>query len=290
MKPTFLKVPSPLAHSFSLRKDIGRRFYHLWHYHPEIELTLVQRGSGTRLMGDSIENFREGDLILVGSHLPHMWRSDEIYFREDTSHQAEATVIHFREDFLGATFFQLPEMKPVKDLLEKARRGIKITGATQQEISGRMQLLFELDGIDRLTSLVSILKTIALSPDLEMLSGASFQFTYDELDTQRINQIYAYILNNFGQKITIEEVAAIASISPHSFCRYFKAKTRKTFSQFLLEIRIGQACKLLIEDKMIISQVCYESGFSNLAHFNRKFKEIMKNTPLKYKKEYNLRQ
>jgi AraC-like DNA-binding protein len=288
MKPTLLKVPTQIEYSFSIRKDIGKRFYHLWHYHPEAELTWIQQGRGTRLVGDRIENFREGDLILLGSQLPHMWRSDGIYYREDSEQKAEAVVLHFREDFLGSSFFQLPEMKILKDLLEKAKRGLKISGATQQEVSRYMSQLFDLEGIDRITVLLSILKTIALSKETEVLSGASFHFSYDEVDTQRINQIYAYTLHHFGNPITIEEIAAVANISPHSFCRYFKAKTRKTFFQFLHEVRIGHACKLLIEDKLSISQICYESGFTNVAHFNRKFKEMIRTTPLQYKKQYNV--
>jgi AraC-like DNA-binding protein len=286
MKPAFLKIATQPEKSFSVRIDKVPYFFNQWHYHPELELTLIRKGSGTRLVGDSVQHFSENDLTLVGSNLPHLWRSDELYFREEPGLFSEAAVIHFREDLWGKEFLALPEMRSIRDLLDKARRGLKITGYTRTEVSRLMDQMLALSGPERLIMLLSILNQIALSQELEVLSGVHFGNSYQELDAQRINQIYSYTLNHFSRPITLEEIAAVASISPYSFCRYFKSKTRKTFFQFLNEIRIGHARKLLMEDKFSVSQIALESGFPNLAYFNRKFKEVTQLTPMKYRQQF----
>jgi AraC-like DNA-binding protein len=286
MKPSFLKISTQHEQSFSVRVDKAPYFYNQWHYHPELELTLIRKGTGTRLVGDSVQHFRENDLTLVGINLPHLWRSDERYFRGEPGLFSEATVIHFREDLWGEPLMALPEMKIIRELLDKARRGLKITGYTQAAVSRQMDQLLTLSGPDRLITLLSILNRIASSEETEMLSGVQLGNNYQEVDAERINQIYHYTLNHFARTITLEEIAALANISPYSFCRYFKSKTRKTFFQFLNEIRIGHARKLLIEDKLSVSQIALESGFPNLAHFNRKFKEMTQLTPVKYRQQF----
>ncbi len=286
MKPQLLKVSKGLHQSFSIRRDVVLYFYNRWHYHPEIELVHIEQGSGTQFVGDNIQNFESGDLLLIGPNLPHYWRCDEKYFKGDSQLYAQATVLHFSADLFGETFRSLPENKAINELLEKAKWGMKLLGKENQQIKMLLQkLLDQVDG-NPIISLLQILETLAHSKDIKLLSNSHYQEEYDQHDEDRINQIYKYSLSNFQQKITIEEVAEIANISPNSFCRYFKSRSRKTYSQFLLELRIGHACKLLIDGKLSVAQICYESGFNNFANFNKYFKMHTGKSPLQYQKGY----
>ncbi|MES2807715.1 MAG: AraC family transcriptional regulator [Bacteroidota bacterium] len=285
MKPILRKVDSG-NNSFSIREDIYPFLYNHWHYHPEIELTYIRKGTGLRLVGDSMAPFEDGDLVLLGSNLPHMWRSDSIYFQNIPTLNIEAIAIHFREDFWGGAFMQLPELRLIKEMLDISKRGLKILGETRETVIDAMEKNLHATGSKRVEFLLNILDTISRSGDYELLSSPGFNKTYDLTTTDKINVIYTYTFNNFKKNISIKDAAAAANLSPNSFCRYFKTRTLKTYWQFLLEIRIGYACKLLIENKESISQICYECGFNNLSNFNRQFKALLKITPLQYAKTY----
>jgi AraC-like DNA-binding protein len=285
MKPILRKVDSG-NNSFSIREDIYPFLYNHWHYHPEIELTLIRKGTGVRLVGDSMAQFEDGDLILLGSNLPHMWRSDSIYFQNIPTLNIEAVAIHFREDFWGAAFMQLPELKPIKEMLDLAKRGIRIMGETRDVVIAAMEKNIHVTGPKRIEFLLGILDVISRSTDYVLLASPGFNKTYDLTTTDKINLIYTYTFNNFKNNISIKDAAEAANLSPNSFCRYFKTRTLKTYWQFLLEIRIGHACRLLIENKGSVAQICSECGFNNLSNFNRQFKALLKITPLQYAKTY----
>lgn len=284
MKPILRKINPALDYSFSIREDMGPYLYNHWHYHPEIELTLIRKGKGMRLVGDSVEPFSDGDLVILGGNLPHYWRSDPLYFEALPNLGIEAVAIHFKEDFWGKQLLDLPEFKQIKELLLLSRRGIHIYGHTHKIVSAMMENILNAKGTERITMLISILQVIASSKEYDTLSGIGFAKSYELNQTDNINAIYNYTFDHFQNKITIEEVAAIANVSPHSFCRYFKTRTLKTYWQFLLEVRIGYACKLIIENDMSISQICYSCGFNNLSNFNRQFKSITQMTPSQYMK------
>lgn len=289
MKPFFLKVATNPNHSFSIRNDESPFFFNTWHYHPEVELVWVRASSGTRIIGDSAERFEAGDMVLLGANLPHMWRNDTQYFEGLPDLKARSTVVHFRADFWGTAFLELPEMKGVAELLKRAERGLHLDAATAEKVQDCLSALSqeEKPGFERLTGLLKILNIMALSKNLRPISAAIFSKNlYVENDAERINKIYTYIVQHFQKNIKLEEVAAIANISPHSFCRYFKHKTHKTYSQFLTDIRIGQACKMLIENQKSISEICYECGFNNLSNFNRHFKKMKNLTPTEYAKQF----
>jgi len=286
MKPILRKVSVHGGHSFSVREDILPYLYNHWHYHPEAELTLIRRGRGTRLVGDHMERFTDGDLVLLGPNLPHMWRNDADYFQAGSQLQVEAVAIHFHEHCWGAAFLQLPEMEPVRRLLQQARRGIRISGSAARRLARQMEQMLQASGPQKITGLVELLAAIAATPEKSLLSSLGFVQEYSLQRTDKINEIYHYTFNNFTNPIQIATVAKAVHISPHSFCRYFKTRTSRTYFQFLSELRIGYACKLILENEMSIAQVCYSSGFNNLANFNRQFKAITGKTPLQYFKEY----
>lgn len=287
MKPILRKVDTG-NNSFSIREDVFPYLYNHWHFHPEIELTFIRKGTGMRLVGDSIEQFTDGDLVLIGENLPHLWRNDAVYFEGREELFAEALAMHFRNDFWGEAFLQLPEMIPVKDLLEKAKLGIKIGGETKGLIIPKMEEALQARGPERIALLLHILNTLAASKDCTSLSSEGFSKSYSLTNTDKINVVYNYTFTHFQRELSIKEVAGAVNLSPHSFCRYFKTRTLKTYWQFLLEVRIGYACKLLIENKLSVSSIAFECGFNNLSNFNRHFKSITGKTPLLYVKEYLL--
>lgn len=286
MKPQLLKVPKGLQKSFSIRRDVVLYFYNRWHYHPELELIHIEQGSGTQFVGDNIRSFQSGDLLLIGPNLPHYWRCDEKYFQRESKLYAQATVVHFSEDIFGKTFLGLPENKAIHDLLLKARLGLKILGEGTDKVKSLLHQLLNQTNGNPIISLLQILETLAQCSEINMLSNTQYQNEYDQYDTDRINHIYQYSISNFQKKISIEEISEVANISPHSFCRYFKSRSRKTYSQFLLELRIGHACKLLSETRIPVAQVCFESGFNNFANFNKYFKIHTGKNPMQYQKEF----
>ncbi|QRR03918.1 AraC family transcriptional regulator [Dyadobacter sandarakinus] len=286
MKPQLLRVPKGLQKSFSIRRDVALYFYNRWHYHPELELIHIEQGSGTQFVGDDIRGFQSGDLLLIGPNLPHYWRCDEKYFQSGSNLYAQATVVHFSEDIFGKTFLNLPENKAISDLLYKARWGLKIAGKDTDNVKALLQSLLDQQSGNAMISLLTTLEALAQCMEVQQLSNTDYQQEYDQFDTDRINQIYQYSIHNFQKKISIEEISEVANISPHSFCRYFKSRSRKTYSQFLLELRVGHACRLLAESRMPVGQICYESGFNNFANFNKYFKQHTGQSPLQYQKQF----
>lgn len=286
MRPQLLKVAKEPRHSFSVRQDLVPYINNRWHYHQEVELIHFKKGEGTQFIGDNIRRFKAGDVVLVGSNLPHYWRFDDLYFEEEPKARADVRVAHFCEDFWGNQFLQLPENIAMKATLEKARRGLQITGKSKLRVAELLDQMLHTDGTHRIMLLIEALLVITDCKQPEPLSSIGFKPSLVDAEHDRINAIYDYSLKNFRRTIQLDEVASVANISPNSFCRYFKSRTRKTYSQFLIEIRVGHACKLLIENNISIKQLCYESGFNNFTSFHKYFKLITGKSPLCYQKEF----
>jgi AraC-like DNA-binding protein len=287
MKPFLKIVDTHQNAAFQVMNVCEPVFFPSWHFHPELEIMLVLEGTGMRFVGDSIERFQPGDLVFFGSEIPHLYRSDEEYYQENSSLLSKAVVIYFKEHFPGDQFWNMPEMAAVKKLMQTARRGIKFTGATRDVLEKHIvQLSRRSQGIDRIIDLLTILKTMATSQDVEVLSGNGFNNNAQATDCARINDVYEFILNNYAENPTLDDVAKIACMSSTAFCRYFKTHTNKTYVQFLNEVKIGNASKMLIDNKLTISQICYQTGFNNFNHFNKLFKRITGYTPSQYQQQY----
>ncbi len=229
MKPHLLKVQLKANHTFSIRYDSVPYFYDQWHYHPEMELVHIHKGIGARFIGDKIERFKPDEMILLGSNLPHIFRCDKKYYNNKKRLKAEASVIHFAPALLGNEFFNLPENKLLLKLFNKAKQGIQITGETKNTVSLLMNQLYTAERTVSLILLLNILHCIAVSKTNIFISAKSFDFSWDELENSRLNSIYQYILANFNRGITLEQIASVANLTPHSFCRYFKSRTKKLF-------------------------------------------------------------
>ncbi len=282
MKPLFRKIIQASGSSFSFVEESPPLFETPWHFHPEYELILIENSTGKRFMGDNIAEFDTSELVLVGPNLPHFWHNDPGCDLTG----ARAYVIHFGADFLGDAYFNLPELIPINQLLNSAQTGLKITGQTNALVANLIRQLPALKGFERLMHLQHILHVLSGSGEREPLSSLGFVESFRARPNERVSRVYEYVMYNFRQKITLQAVASVASMSEVGFCRYFKKTTGKPFFSFLNEIRIGYACRLLIESTLNVTQVSYESGFNNLAHFNRQFKLITAQTPQQYRSQF----
>lgn len=287
MLPLFLKKNTKsFNHSFEISRAKVSHTYDKWHNHIELEFLHILKGKGTRYIGDSIEEFNDGDLVLVGSHLAHVWRCDKSYYEKQSELSAEVILIHFLEDFVGKDFLSLPEMQHVKELLHTAKQGIQVIGKTQKKISAQLQLMVDMPPTERLIELVKVLNTIAQSGEYKVLSSMGFVESYKSHDSDRIDRVYDYIFNNFSNDVSLEKVAGIANMNTSAFCRYFKASTFKSFTQVLNDVRVGYACKLLLHGDMGISAVGYSCGFNNISYFIKTFKRSQGITPLEFQKKH----
>jgi AraC-like DNA-binding protein len=288
MKPQLLKVPYGPDHSFGVRKDMKPNINNRWHYHQEVELIHFHRGQGTQFIGDNIQQFGPGDIVLVGSNLPHFWKFENYNLSEHDEDKPYSTVIHFFENFIGERFLHLPEARPVKSFLEKARRGVVITGADSGKAAALIEKVYQCEGMYKIIALIECLCFMATCNQVKALSSLGYKYDFPESENKRINAIYNYTLTNFQRKIQLAEVAEIAGMVPNSFCRYFKHYTGKTYFEFLTGIRIGYACKLLLENKSSVKQICYECGYNNFSCFHKVFKEITGKTPFLYQQEFKV--
>lgn len=282
MKPHFHKVPVQSQTSFSIRHDKNAGFGTVWHYHPELELHYLVKGRGVRFIGDNISNFSDGELILLGENLPHTWRVEEGAADSDI----ELIIIHFRPDCLGQDLLMLPEAYQLPKLFERAKKGLKIHGEAREKIIPLMHHAVNAQNLDRLIALLSILKILAETSERESIASAHAFYKSNDSETLRLNKVYEYTLANYRSDISLQDVAAIANLGITSFCRYFKLMTKKTFNDFLVEIRISHACRFLIEDRLATEVICFECGFNNVSNFYRHFKKVTEMTPLEYKKKY----
>jgi len=285
MKPQLLKVESSPIHSFSVRRDLVPHKNNLWHYHSELEMIHFQEGTGTQFVGDNIRRFKKGDVVLLGANLPHYWRFDEPYFNDGAS-KPDVRVAHFNQDFWGSAFLELPENRGIKDLLQKAKLGILLKGKSKIFVAKQLEKMIHSDASSRLILLLEALLFLSSTDEYSFLSNIEYNLNIEDKERDRINKVYNFTLANFKQKISLDEISELAGISSNSFCRFFKSRTGKTYSRFLIEIRIGQACKLLIDNEMSVKELCYESGFNNFASFHKYFKEITQKSPLAYRREY----
>lgn len=286
MKAQLLKVFPGHSNSFTVREDVGFDANKRWHYHPEIEFIYIKKGEGTHFIGDSIKRFKAGDIYLIGSQLPHFFKYDDACLKADGDDAVHVSVTQFGENFWGEKFLQLPENTNVRALLEKARRGFTVPADVSDKVAGILNELNHSVGLERIILLLNLLNILSHSKGMKQLSSMAFNHDASESEDERINAIYEYSFANYKRKIELNEIAGVAKISPNSFCRYFKLKTKKTYSQFITEIRVGHACKLLIENKYFIKHICYESGFNNFASFNKYFKLTTGKSPLNYQKEF----
>ncbi len=287
MLPKLEKILKSLNSSIAVKREVTPYMDYPWHYHPEYEIIFVEKSYGLRLMGNHVGNFNDGDLVFISSNLPHVWKNDRDFYVGNENLFVDVYVIHFLEDALAKGFFDLPELTKIKKLFLLGQQGLRIKGEDEiKKISELIKAVYKASGLDRLILFLTTLDTLANAESYELLSSVGYAKPAKTEDTERLNKIMNFTMERYHQKIDLDEVADLVNLTKPSFCRYFKSRTHKTYSQFLNEIRIANACKLLISKNMRISEICYETGYNNISHFNKQFKRITKLTAIEYRKIY----
>lgn len=272
--------------SFTAIELIESHFDSNWHFHPHYQVFTVLEGSGTRFIGDDIRHFEAGDTVFLGPNIPHLWRSDRAYFEGNPELKTHGIVVYFTEDFLGEHFFQKPEMHMLRQLLEKGKRGLDIMGNARDYVKKSLKELVITDGFGAILEILTTLHILSQSSEVSYITSLGYVNTHKVSETERMQKVHEYVMKHFKEEIRLNEVAALTNMTEAAFCRYFKSRTNKTFSDFVSEIRVGYACKLLVEERLSVTQICYESGFNTVSNFNRQFKNLTNKSPLQYQKEY----
>ena len=287
MQPKLEKIPFNHLSSITVKREITPYMDYPWHYHPEFEIIFVEKSYGIRFMGSHIGNFSDGDLMFISSDLPHVWKNDRDFYQGNKDLFVDVYVIHFRKDAFNEGFFDLPEFTQIRKLFLLGQQGFLVReGEDHKKISSLVKQVVSSSGIDRLILFLKTLNAFANTKEYDLLSMIGYENSVDLADAERINTVMNFVMTNYSEDIKISKIAKLISLTEASFCRYFKSKTHKTFSQFLNEVRILNACKLLVDSNMTITQICYNTGYNNISHFNRQFKLITGITAKEYAKKY----
>ncbi len=280
-KPTLEKISPNFGSSILVKKhtEFLKEIKAFWHFHPEIELVYVNKGKGKTHIGNHLSYFNNSQLLLIGANLPHNGFTDRL-----TTNGSE-TLVQFKPEFLGDTFFEIPEMKPIHILFEKAKKGIVFGVKTKQKLGIKIEKLTEKKGFKQVLILLEILHTLSKSEDYTILNADGFAFEAQPQNNNKIDEIFKYINENFNQHISLDEIAGLVSMTVPAFCRFFKKSTGKTFTKLVNEYRVVHATKLLSESQSSITDICFECGFNNFSHFNKLFKEFTGKSASKYRNE-----
>lgn len=276
-------IDFPGRSAIKVKRREETAFTYPWHFHNEYELLYVIEGTGTSFVADSIQQFESGDLVLMGSNLPHFWKNDEDVNRKKVKY----IVIQFPNDFLYDQISKYPEFYLIGNLLETSSRGIRFQPQVVKQVSKSIMKIAKTKGIERIILLLKVLQDLAKAKHYEILAGEYYQLNNFKMDGDRLTRVMHFVNTNYQHNIKLEKVAEMAHLHPSAFCRFFKEKTGKSLLEYVNDMRISYACKLIIEHKQTISQVCFEAGFNNLSNFNRIFKKQTGYTPTEYYRQFN---
>ncbi len=279
MKPLLQKLPLAGNSSFVARSYQTPYFETPWHQHVEYELLLTNGSTGTAFVGDFIGEYRPGEVYLLGPNLPHWFR------KKDNDLVGCAIVVHFREDFWGDSFLNLPEMGAVRQLLQTAARGIRLKGELNERVAVLLRSIETRHGLSQLRQLLACLDEMSQWDAYDLLATRVQPYP-TQPDGEKINRVFEFTLTHYKRKITVAQVAQLVSMSESAFCHYFKRVTKKRYIDFVNEVRVAQACQLLAQTQLSVLEICYESGFHNWANFSKQFKAIKHLAPSQYRKVF----
>jgi len=272
------KIVVPDNHSFIINELDLTRNRGVMHSHKNIELNFMVNARGKRFVGGSISDFAEGDLVLLGPDLPHCWVID------NKDEEPVALTVHFHENLFHSNIFNVPEFDALYQLLNRAKHGIYFRSIKFDAIKSLLMELKELAGFEAMIHLIRIFRFLSDTEDIQTLANDRINAHTMQLNDDRVNKVYEYIFHHFQDGIKLHDLAELVNLSEGALCSYFKKTTKKSIFTFLKEVKIGYACKLLTSDTgKNVSEVCFESGYNNLANFNRQFKEINHMSPKEYR-------
>lgn len=281
MKVLPFNIPKQDNVALIYQEDFTDIFYDKLHQHEEIQLSYIAKGTGTLVIGDSINKYEMGDVIIIGSNIPHVFKSDPI-----KNEKSLMLSLFVNNSSLSTSFFELDEFESLQSFFKNAIYGLKVISNIEQLKDLFLQLK-KVDKLERFIIFFKILQTISNS-NYQQLSSFIYPKNYSNAEGERMSKVVAYTMSHYDQPISLSQISSIANLSPNAFCKYFKSRTNKTYVQFLTEIRVEHACKLLSKThELTILDIALASGFTNISNFNRKFKSLKKKTPLHYKKTYS---
>ncbi|HJP64552.1 MAG TPA: AraC family transcriptional regulator [Mucilaginibacter sp.] len=284
IKASYEVLQPASGHSFLVRKFGKTAFDAPYHFHEEFELTYIVHGRGKRYVGSHMEDFSEGDLVLLGQNLPHCWKLETEPGGET---EASAIVIQFSMSFLGEDFFDKPELQNIKKLFQKSGSGISFSDVTRSSANKSIELLAEeKSNFKMLMCLLEILQRLAVSNECTLLDQQRSVAEQTRAEQERINPVFAYLVENFRGQVSLDAASNIAHMTPNAFCKYFKKITRKTFMETVIEYRLNYATQQLVQTDKPISDISFESGFGDVSHFYKMFKNKMHQSPLNYRKNF----
>lgn len=277
LKPSLEKVDPVFGNSFYLEMFNGKSCHEKpqWHFHPEFEIVYIPSGDGKRHIGDHIGRYENGELIFLGPNLPHL----------SYATQEVEVVLQLKEDFLGQAFLSTPEMHTIKGLFERGKTGLVFHDEVKHKIGKRLRSMIEMSAFERLINLLQVLHSMASTEAYQSLHANGFTVTVNPQDQERMEIIYAYVAKHFQRTIPLEEIAKLINMTVPAFCRYFKKLTSRTFTQMVNEFRITYASRLLQNEHLNIAAISFESGFNNLSHFNKQFRQITGVSPREYRQQ-----
>ncbi len=260
------------------------------HFHSEYEIIYIIKSTGKRFIGNNIENYTDGDLVLIGSFVPHMYKSDEAYHLNNKKLRVHAIIIQFTKDFFNHAIKYYPEFYKIKHLLEESRYGICFNDKKNNIIRKRIRNALNLNGLNLLIECINILSLMSISKKRLLNDESAENNDLDkQYDDPRLTRILSFLHLKYTEPLFIDEIASIAGMNKTAFCRFFRTKTSKSCVQYINELRVNYACRLLLEGKLTITQICFETGFNNISNFNRQFKKITSYSPTNYLEEFKRR-
>lgn len=278
MKILPFKIPKPEHHALVYQEDIESFFYDKLHQHEEIQLSLILKGEGTLIVGDTVNYYKQGDVLVIGSNLPHVFKSDM-----EASPQSHMLSLFFTETCFGAHFFELEELKELHTFFKSSTLGFKISPKSDEF----KNLFLKLKTNSKLKRFIILLKLLKKTSKVKHKSLSSFIYEkkYTAIEGKRMQDVFEYTMTHYDKDISLETIAGVAAMTKNAFCKYFKRRTNKTYFRFLNELRIEHACKLMGDSKdFSIAEIAYKSGFKNISNFNRQFKSIKLTSPSTYRK------
>lgn len=278
MKVLPFTIPKPKRDALIIQEDRQMAFYGVLHRHDELQISYIVEGEGVLIVGDTVSSYSKGDVIILGSNVPHVFKSNE-----KLKQPSYMLSVFFTQTSFGTDFFQTEELKSLQSFFKKSENGFKLKNPSEKVI----RLFYSIQKstkLERFILFFQLLKQLN-SAKYDVLSSFHSEKKYKDTEGQRMGAVFQYTMNHFREKITLEEIAKEAAMTPNAFCNYFKKRTRKTYITFLNEIRVEEACRLLREEtELSIAEIAEQSGFQNISNFNRIFKKIKAIKPIEFKK------
>jgi AraC-like DNA-binding protein len=284
LKASYESLQPVKGNSFIATRFEEQAFSAPYHFHPELELTLILKGEGKRYVGSNMSAYTAGDLVLLGSNLPHCWKSEQV---KRGKINGISFVVQFDADFLGSEFFSKTEMIAIQQLTARSKDGIQFTEGTARKIQeDLLQLEASRHPFKKLICFLEILQELAVSKQYVLLNQQQASFTHSLAEQKRIHAVMAYIVDHFRKEIVLEEVAALAGMTPTAFCKFFKRVTRKTLMETVMDYRISYAAQQLVHTDKPVSDIGFDSGFGDVSHFYKTFRQKKHYSPLQYRNQF----